>query len=111
MVIPGAILTVITGIIYGEKTKWGFFKYRWLTVKWIIGIVIIVIGTCWLHPMAVDIINLATPNASEAIVFPMDYFGLALIISKIMALVQGAALIFLIWVSVFKPWNKTINRL
>ncbi|MBD5189307.1 MAG: hypothetical protein HDS95_03410 [Bacteroidales bacterium] len=36
LVIPGAILPVITSVIYGLKTKWGFFKYRWLTVRWIV---------------------------------------------------------------------------
>lgn len=35
IVIPGAILAVATGIIYGIFTKWGFFKHRWITVKWI----------------------------------------------------------------------------
>lgn len=50
LVIPGAILTVITGFIYGILTNWGFFKYRWIIVKWILGIAIIVVGTFVLSP-------------------------------------------------------------
>lgn len=42
LVIPGTMLAVVTGIIYGLKTNWGFFKNRWLTVKWIVGIAIII---------------------------------------------------------------------
>lgn len=106
LVIPGAILTVITGIIYGFKTKWGFFKHRWLLVKWIVGVFIILIGTFGLHPIALEIIEQATPNANDAICFPTDYFGFKLDIINIMALLQSIGLIFLIWVSVIKPWKK-----
>lgn len=106
LVIPGAILTVVTGIIYGLKTKWGFFKHGWITVKWIIGIAIILIGTFWLHPLALAIIEEASPAACEAVCFPTDYFGAKLSIVNYMALVQSVALIFLVGVSVFKPWSK-----
>lgn len=106
LVIPGAVLTVITGVMYGIKTKWGFFKYRWLTVKWIVGIAIVLIGTFGLHPLALEIINQASLTANESFSFPADYFGSKLSIVNYMALIQCAGLIFLIWVSVFKPWNK-----
>ena len=106
LVIPGAVLAVLTGIIYGIKTKWGFFTYRWLTVKWVVGIAIILIGTFGLHPLALEIIDRASVGANEAITFPTDYFGIKLTIVNWMAIIQGAALLFLIWVSFFKPWNK-----
>lgn len=106
LVIPGAILAVVTGIIYGVKTKWGFFKYRWLTVKWIVGVAIILIGTFGLHPLALEIIAQATATANEFVSFPTDYFGSKLQIVNWTALLQVAGLFFLIWVSVFKPWNK-----
>ena len=105
LVIPGAVLAVITGLIYGLKTKWGFFKYRWLTVKWIVGVAIILIGTFGLHPLALEIIAQAAAIANESIVFPTNYFGSKLPIVNWMALLQAAGLLFLIWVSVFKPWN------
>lgn len=106
LVIPGAVLAVVTGIIYGVKTKWGFFRHRWLTVKWIVGVVIIIIGTFGLHPLALEIIDKASLSANEAISFPTDYFGWKLPVISCMALIQAAGLLFLIWVSVFKPWNK-----
>ena len=106
LVIPGAILAVITGIIYGLKTKWGFFKYRWLTVKWIVGIAIILIGTFGLHPLSLEIIAQASATANESISFLIDFFGLKQDIVNWMAILQGIGLLFLIWVSVFKPWNQ-----
>lgn len=42
--IPGGIGIVITAIIYGMFTKWGFFKQRWLTVKWVITLLLVIIG-------------------------------------------------------------------
>lgn len=106
LVIPGVVLATITGIIYGMKTKWGFFKYRWLVVKWIVGVSIIIIGTFGLHPLALEIIDTATPVANEAVCFPADYFGNGLLIIKAMSVLQSIALVFLIAISVFKPWNK-----
>ena len=107
LVIPGAICTVITGILYGLKTNWGFFKYRWLTVKWIVGISVILIGTFGLHPIATEIIANLSPIASTDTHLPTDLFGAKLTVIKIMALVQGLVLIWLVYVSVFKPWKST----
>lgn len=108
-VIPGAICAVITGIIYGFKTNWGFFKYKWLTVKWIIGILVIIIGTFILHPIALDIIEGAEFLPAE------NYFNFIkeikpdILTLQIMATVQGIALVFLIFISVYKPWMKKRN--
>ena len=35
-----AIFTLIQGIIYGFFTNWGFFKHRWLLLKWILVILL-----------------------------------------------------------------------
>lgn len=106
LVIPGAMLAVVTGIIYGLKTNWGFFKYRWLTVKWIVGIAIIIIGTFGLHPVSLEIIAQAQPVANEGISFPTDYFGTKQSVVNYMSLIQAVGLLSLVAVSVFKPWNK-----
>ena len=31
--IPGGVGIVITAIVYGLFTSWGFFKHNWITVK------------------------------------------------------------------------------
>lgn len=36
IVMPFALLTIIQGIIYGLITHWGFFKFKWITHKWIL---------------------------------------------------------------------------
>ena len=110
LVIPGALLTVVTGIIYGIFTKWGFFKYRWITVKWIVGILVILIGTFGLHPLAESIIEQAAITANDYVCFPNDYFGSKPYIVRCTAVAQGLALVVLIVVSVFKPWNKKVKK-
>lgn len=106
LVIPGALLTVVTGIIYGVFTKWGFFKFKWLTVKWIVGILVILIGTFALHPLAESIIEQASQVANESVCFPVDYFGVKLKVVEFTAVLQCLALIFLVILSVYKPWIK-----
>lgn len=32
----GSVGTVLVGLCYGFLTKWGFFRYRWLLIKWVI---------------------------------------------------------------------------
>lgn len=40
----GAVGTLLIGFIYGILTKWGFFKHRWITVKWVLFIIQTFIG-------------------------------------------------------------------
>lgn len=42
--IPGGVGIVITAIVYGAFTRRGFFKQKWLIVKWILTILLIIIG-------------------------------------------------------------------
>lgn len=44
LIFGGVIGIILTAIVYGAWTKWGFFKQHWLTVKWILTIVMVLIG-------------------------------------------------------------------
>lgn len=105
-VIPGAVCAVITGIIYGIKTNWGFFKYKWITVKWILGILVVIIGTFVLHPIALNILSNTESLPEENYKFFLNDWRLDIVTLQIMATIQAVALIFLIVVSVYKPWMK-----
>jgi hypothetical protein len=48
VLVPGAIGTLITALIYSLWTKWGWFKHNWIIVKWIICLFGIIFGTFWL---------------------------------------------------------------
>lgn len=104
IVIPSATITVVIGILYGIKTNWGFFKHRWLTVKWIVGVVVIIIGTFYLSPMLDANLEMANEARSAAL------GDSSLLSRENMIIYSGSAsslaLLFLIVISVFKPWKK-----
>ena len=105
-VIPGAVCAVITGIIYGIKTNWGFFKYKWITVKWILGVLVIIIGTFFLHPIALDILYNTASLPEENYKKFLNDWSPDIGMLQIMATIQAVVLFFLIVISVYKPWMK-----
>lgn len=52
--IPGGIGIVITSLVYSILTKWGFFKFRWITVKWFITIFLVIIGKAYMGVLIVS---------------------------------------------------------
>lgn len=104
LVIPGATLTVITAIIYGVSSNWGFFKHRWITVKWIASVVVIIVGTFYFSPKLDRCLEIADQTRDAAL------SNTELIsnsqISLYGSFVQAGILIILIVISVFKPWKK-----
>ncbi|MBB4044296.1 hypothetical protein [Bacteroides reticulotermitis] len=103
-VIPGAILTVVVGVIYGFFTNWGFFKYRWITVKWIVAILIILAGTFYYSPLLEQSLEIADQTRDAALDNPV--IATNTIQTLISSSIQGLALIILVVISVFKPWKK-----
>lgn len=105
MIIVGGIGSFVTGLVYSIWTNWGFFKHRWLTVKWIIVILQTLYGTFILGLwILADIKNIAANMQGELANYP-DFFT-KLNTHTMGALVQLIFLIFLIIISVWKPWKK-----
>jgi hypothetical protein len=48
IIVPAAIGLLLTGLLYSKLTHWGFFKYRWITIKWVIIAAQIAFGTAFL---------------------------------------------------------------
>ena len=104
IIIPGAMGSLLTGLIYAIFTKWGFFKHRWITVKWIINVGGIIFGTFWLGPWLNSMPPISGALGLEALKDP------AYIHAKTMnswfGPVQVCTLIFAVFISVLKPWKK-----
>ena len=45
LIIGGANGCLLTGILYAAFTMWGFFRYIWMTIKWILTAFMIATGT------------------------------------------------------------------
>lgn len=50
VIIPAANGILITGIVYGIATHWGWFRHGWITAKWAITLYGILFGTFLLGP-------------------------------------------------------------
>lgn len=104
LIIPGAMGNILIGIVYGIWTKWGFFKYRWLTVKWILTIVQVLFGTFVLGPWINGNVELAQTLGRD-VLSGSDYFH-NLEMTRIWGTVQTTILLSFIVISVLKPWKR-----
>lgn len=104
VIVGGSMATLITGLIYSLFTNWGFFRHRWLTVKWILTISMIVFGIVCLGPWAAQMADIAV--AKRALAFTDPTFISAEQKSTIFGNIQFCLALFLIFISVKKPWKK-----
>ena len=102
--IPGGIGIVITAIAYGWFTGWGFFKYRWLIVKWIITILLVVIGAGYMGVTIKENAIYAQKMLSENI-NPTIYWDNIHHVA-IAGVIQMIGFIYIVAISVMKPWKK-----
>lgn len=104
LVIPGAIITIVTAVIYGICTNWGFFKHKWITVKWIAAVAVAVIGTFYFNVKMERCIEITALSRDTALINP-ELLG-NMQITMIGSCFQASVLAALVVISVFKPWKK-----
>lgn len=95
---------ILTGIIYGIFTNFGFFKYKWVKIKWLITIICFMSGWLFLGNYEHAMLELSR-NANILMHKNMEYLAIRrhhLILSCVQIALLGT--IFL--VSVFKPGKK-----
>lgn len=105
VVICGAYGCLITGIVYGLFSNWGFFRHRWLIAKWIITVTAILTGTFFLGKFEATILAFSRDlglasfyNRDFAVTRSMHLMG---------GLLQLTCLLAAVGISVFKPWKRT----
>mgnify|MGYP003447773131 FL=1 len=104
IIIPGAIGSFITGLLYSIFTKWGWFKHRWITVKWIITLFGMMFGTFFLGPWlnAMPPISMAKGLAALSDTAYMHSQQMLYIWTPLTL----ALVLFALFISVLKPWRK-----
>lgn len=104
IIIPMAIGSLLTGLLISWLTNWGFFRFTWVAVKWILTIVSIVFGTFflghWLNGME------AISEAERAMALQNEVYLHYRQMNMMFAPFQISVLIFMIFISVLKPWGK-----
>lgn len=108
VIIPGAMGNLIVGLIYGWWTKWGFFKHRWITIKWILTVTQILFGTFFLGPWLNSCADIARTERLDALqnsLFQSHYS-----LNAFFGIIQATLLIVMIWISVQKPWRPSKSQ-
>ncbi|MFI1394518.1 DUF2269 domain-containing protein [Streptomyces sp. NPDC020681] len=97
LVIPIAVLTLVSGLVLSLGTKWGLARHRWVYTKFWLTLITITASLFALRPgvkEAVETVSSGSPLAS-----PLD-----LAMGPIVSL---SAYLFMTAISVLKPWGLT----
>ncbi|MDR3037872.1 MAG: hypothetical protein LBV21_01035 [Candidatus Adiutrix sp.] len=104
IIIPGAFGCLLSGLAISLGTAWGFFKHRWVAMKWLLTVACILFGTFYLGPR----IN-GQPLISQALglAAAADPLYLANRVENMAGgWLQMIVLVFMVVISVLKPWKK-----
>lgn len=101
--IPGGVGIVITAIVYGAFTRWGV-KQRWLTVKWILTILLIIIGAGYMGVTIKENVVYAQNMLSENIGADVYWDNVYHVAAA--GILQLFGFAYIVVISVIKPWKK-----
>jgi len=104
IIIPCAILCVITGLLLCWQTPWGFFKYWSVVIPLVVWTVAIVLGITCLGPWTDDLVRISKAEGLAALQNGEYLYALQML--KILSIVWIIILIFAAFVSVIKPWGR-----
>ncbi len=108
IIIPGANGCLLTGLAYGIWSNWGFFKHKWIAVKWIMTVLQIVFGTFWLGPWLNGNAAIAAAERASALSSPVYIHNHAM--NAFWGAVQVSLLFVMVAISVLKPWKDGRKR-
>ena len=108
LIIPGAVGSLLTGFWICRTTTWGFTRYRWVIAKWAGTLFGILVGSALLGPWQLQMVRLSSQtnvalSASGAYPTVRTFFTLT-------GILQVALLVFILTISVRKPWGKHLSR-
>jgi hypothetical protein len=104
VLVPGALGCLGTSVVYSVWTRWGWFRHRWITVKWVICVFGVLFGTFALGPWLSSLAELARtmpPGTTADGMFSQNR-GLL----QVFGTLQVSTLIFATAISVLKPWRR-----
>ena len=99
----GAMGCLLTGLLYSLLTGWGFFRHKWIIVKWVITIFCISSGILFLGPWETAMVTISGQLGGAALQ-DAEYLS-NMYLNFWFGILQIALLIFALCISVFKPWK------
>ncbi|WP_462324351.1 hypothetical protein [Desulfoplanes sp.] len=104
IIVSGAFGCMATGIIFALFTSWGFFKHKWVIVKWIVNIGFIIAGYVYFIPW-INHAEKISNNMRLTALQDAEYLHTKTLNLE-MAVFQIIIIFVMIFISVFKPWIK-----
>lgn len=104
VIIAAAGSSFLSGCLLCWGTKWGFFKWYWVAIKFVLTAILVVFGATCLGPW----INQAAAIAAEQGASGVQDLGFRRLYSRLClwGSLQMAVLLAIFWLSVFKPWSR-----
>ena len=104
VVIPGAVGSLLTGLLYSLFSNWGFFKHNWLTFKWIVTVTAIVFGTFFLGPWETAMMEISGKIGIASLTDQAYLYNQQM--NLMFGTLQVLVLIITVFVSILKPWKS-----
>jgi hypothetical protein len=104
IIIPSALGILLTGLLISLLTNWGFFKFHWVAVKWIVAVSLVVFGTFWLGPWLNGMVAISDAERIASLQNPEYLHNRQMLM--IFGPIQVCVLAAVTFISVFKPWGK-----
>lgn len=108
VIIPSAMLSLLTGGLLCWLTIWGFTKHYWVIVKWVATMTLIATGTIWLGPWLNRMAAISQAQRLQALQNPAYLFAQQGVI--IGGLLQTTCLLIIVAISVLKPWGRRFAK-
>jgi hypothetical protein len=70
IIIPANLITFITGIMFSKFTSWGFFKHKWLVLKYIINLIPLTGGAFIFAPSIINMLAIVNETGEDALLNP-----------------------------------------
>jgi hypothetical protein len=106
VIIPTAMLSLITGGFLCWLTIWGFTKHYWVIVKWIATVTLITTGTIWLGPWLNAMTALSQADRLHALQNPLYVIDRQGVMWG--GLMQTTCLVAIVIISIVKPWGRRL---
>jgi hypothetical protein len=106
LIIPGAWGSLLTGFLICKTTSWGFTRYRWVVAKWISTLSGILVGAALLGGSLIQMVKISNQPAGDLL--NDAAYDLPRILFTVVGWLQVLLLIFILAISVRKPWGKRL---
>lgn len=101
LIAPGVAGSLISGGLLCFCTSWGFFRHRWVAVKWVITVVATVFGIAFLGPWLQDLSEISGLN--RLAVFDSWAYSQTYRLGVAFGIAQTVVLLALVFISILKP--------